>query len=161
MKTAICYYSRHHGNTLKLLEAMAGEGKADLIDVTTRQAVRLEGYDCIGFASGVYYGNFHKSVPLFARQYLPKGKTVFSSALTAAGWANAPGIWNLWLPSGAVLCWARLAAKGMTPSVRSKWWAVLPKGIRMKPTWKTGENFSGRFWRLPYITSLLLKQAYS
>ena len=77
MKTAICYYSRHHGNTLKLLEAMAGEGKADLIDVTTRQAVRLEGYDCIGFASGVYYGNFHKSVPLFARQYLPKGKTVF------------------------------------------------------------------------------------
>ena len=23
MKTAICYYSRHHGNTLKVLEAMA------------------------------------------------------------------------------------------------------------------------------------------
>lgn len=26
MKTAICYYSRHHGNTLKVLQAMAGEG---------------------------------------------------------------------------------------------------------------------------------------
>ena len=25
MKTAICYYSRHHGNTLNVLEAMADE----------------------------------------------------------------------------------------------------------------------------------------
>ena len=77
MKIAICYYSRHHGNTRKVLEALAGEGEADLIDVTTRQAVRLEGYDRIGFASGVYYGKFHPSVPAFARQYLPEGKPVF------------------------------------------------------------------------------------
>lgn len=26
MKTAICYYSRHHGNTRQVLEAMAGRG---------------------------------------------------------------------------------------------------------------------------------------
>lgn len=77
MKIAICYYSRHHGNTRKVLEALAGEGEADLIDVTTRQAVRLEGYDRIGFASGVYYGKSHPSVPAFARQYLPEGKPVF------------------------------------------------------------------------------------
>lgn len=77
MKTAICYYSRHHGNTRKILEAMAQEGGVDLIDVTTRQAVRLEGYDCIGFASGVYFGKFHESVLAFARQYLPQGKPVF------------------------------------------------------------------------------------
>ena len=77
MKTAICYYSRHHGNTRKLLEAMAREGDVDLIDVTTRQAVRLEGYDCIAFASGIYFGTFHNSVLAFARQYLPQGKPVF------------------------------------------------------------------------------------
>ena len=77
MKIAICYYSRHHGNTRKVLEALAGEGEAYLFDVTTRQAVRLEGYDRIGFASGVYYGKFHPSVPAFARQYLPEGKPVF------------------------------------------------------------------------------------
>ena len=77
MKTAICYYSRHHGNTLKVLEAMAREGEVDLIDVTPRQAVRLEGYDCIGFASGIYAFHFQKSVVEFARQYLPKGKPVF------------------------------------------------------------------------------------
>lgn len=77
MKTAICYYSRHHGNTLKVLEAIAGEGEVDLIDVTTRQAVRLEEYDCIGFASGIYAFEFQKAVVVFARQYLPQGKPVF------------------------------------------------------------------------------------
>ena len=38
MKTAICYYSRHHGNTLKVLEAMAEAAEIDLIDVTSRMA---------------------------------------------------------------------------------------------------------------------------
>ena len=77
MKTAVCYYSRHHGNTRKVLEAMAEEGDLDLIDVTARQTVRLEEYDCVGFASGIYFGKFQKSVPAFARQYLPQGKPVF------------------------------------------------------------------------------------
>ena len=40
MKTAICYYSRHHGNTLKVLEAMAEVAEIDLIDVTSRMAAR-------------------------------------------------------------------------------------------------------------------------
>lgn len=77
MKTAICYYSRHHGNTRKVAEAMAQEGQVDLIDVTSRQPVRLEEYDCIGFASGIYGFEFHKAVAAFARQYLPEGKPVF------------------------------------------------------------------------------------
>ena len=77
MKTAICYYSRHHGNTLKVLQAMAQEGDIDLIDVTIRQDVSLEDYDCVGFASGVYFGKFHEGVTAFARQYLPQGKPVF------------------------------------------------------------------------------------
>ena len=77
MKTAICYYSRHHGNTLKVAQAMALEGEVDLIDVTTRQAIRLEGYDCIGLASGIYGFEFQKAVVEFARQYLPNGKPVF------------------------------------------------------------------------------------
>lgn len=77
MKTAICYYSRHHGNTRKVLDAMAGEGGVDLIDVTAQQETRLEEYDCIGFASGVYFGKFHDGILSFARQYLPQGKPVF------------------------------------------------------------------------------------
>lgn len=77
MKTAICYLSCHHGNTRKVVEAMAQAGSADLIDVRTRQAVRLEEYDRIGFASGIYGFDFQKAVVEFARQYLPQGKPVF------------------------------------------------------------------------------------
>ena len=77
MKTAICYYSRHHGNTRKVLEAMAQGSGIDLIDVTSRVAVHLEDYDCIGFASGIYYSKFQETVLDFARQYLPRGKNVF------------------------------------------------------------------------------------
>ena len=77
MKTAICYLSCHHGNTRKVVEAMAVAGNADLIDVRTRQAVRLEEYDLIGFASGIYGFEMHESVAAFARQYLPAGKPVF------------------------------------------------------------------------------------
>ena len=77
MKTAICYYSYHHGNTKKIVEAMAEAGDADLIDLRTRQTVRLEDYDCIGFASGIYGFEMHKAVVDFAKQYLPAGKSVF------------------------------------------------------------------------------------
>ena len=77
MKTAICYYSRHHGNTRRVLEAMAEQGDADLIDVTASRSVRLEDYDRVGFASGIYFGKFQASVLRFARQYLPQGKPVF------------------------------------------------------------------------------------
>ena len=77
MKTVICYYSRHHGNTRKILEAMARGNDVDLVDVTSRVAVHLENYDCIGFASGIYYSRFQETVLDFARQYLPKGKDVF------------------------------------------------------------------------------------
>ena len=77
MKTAICYYSRHHGNTRSVLEAMAQEGETALIDVTARQSVRLEEYDCVGFASGIYGFEMHKAVVEYARQYRPQGKPVF------------------------------------------------------------------------------------
>lgn len=78
MKTAICYYSRHHGNTLKLLEAMAeGRDDVELFDVTGRMAFYPEHYDVIAFASGIYYGKFHQSVLDFARQYFPAGGKTF------------------------------------------------------------------------------------
>ena len=92
MKTAICYYSRHHGNTLRVIQAMAEEGDADLIDVTARQAVHLEDYDCIGFASGVYFGKFHAGVIQFARQYLPQGRPVFFVCTYGAAKGTGPKV---------------------------------------------------------------------
>ena len=76
-RAAICYYSKHHGNTRKVVEAMALEGDADLIDITAAPAVHLEGYERIGFASGIYGFETHPSVSRFLEEHLPEGKKVF------------------------------------------------------------------------------------
>ncbi len=77
MKTAICYYSYHHGNTRKVVEAMVEGEPVDLIDISTHTDVDLNAYDTIGFASGIYAGSFHKSLIRFAQEHLPEGKDVF------------------------------------------------------------------------------------
>ena len=53
MNTAIMYYSHHHGNTLKVLKAIAAEHPVTLIDVTASPRTDLTAYDRIGFASGI------------------------------------------------------------------------------------------------------------
>ena len=78
MKTAIAYYSKHHGNTKKLLDAIAtADPSVVLIDVTAQPSADLSGYDRIGFASGIYYSSFAKQVISFAEAQLPEGKDVF------------------------------------------------------------------------------------
>lgn len=54
MKTVIVYYSKHHSNTKKLLDAIAVAADVDLIDVTVDKDMDLSEYDRIGFASGIY-----------------------------------------------------------------------------------------------------------
>ena len=77
MKTAVVYYSKHHGNTKKLLDAIARENEVTLIDVTSQPEAVLSGYDRIGFASGIYYSSFAKQILTFAEDHLPEGKDVF------------------------------------------------------------------------------------
>lgn len=76
MKTAILYYSRHHGNTKKLIDAIAKKHGVTLIDAVENPNASLSGYDLVGFASGIYYSNFHKSV-MSAIDRLPEGQRVF------------------------------------------------------------------------------------
>ena len=77
MKTAIAYYSKHHGNTKKLVEAIASQYEITLIDVTENEDVDLNDFDCIGFASGIYFSNFAKQILTFAENNLPENKAVF------------------------------------------------------------------------------------
>ena len=77
MKTAIVYYSAHHGNTKKLVEAVAQGRDVTLIDALAVKTADLSGYELIGFASGIYFGKFHQSVVEFAKNNLPQGKKVF------------------------------------------------------------------------------------
>lgn len=77
MKTAIIYYSRHHENTKKLIDKIAKTREITLIDASNTQNFDLTDYDLIGFASGIYYSKFHKSVLEFAKNQLPMDKQVF------------------------------------------------------------------------------------
>lgn len=77
MKTAIVYYSKHHGNTKKLLDAIAQKNEVALIDITADPTVDLSAYDRIGFASGIYYSKFHKTLLAYAKEHMPEGKKTF------------------------------------------------------------------------------------
>lgn len=77
MKTAIVYYSKHHGNTRQLLDAIAKEHDVTLIDVTAQPQTDLTEFDRVGFASGIYYSKFHKTLLQYAQEHLPQGKDVF------------------------------------------------------------------------------------
>ena len=78
MNTAIVYYSKHHGNTKKLLDAIAAsDASVTLIDVTEHPDTDLAAFDRIGFASGIYFSSFAKQILAFAAEHLPEGKDVF------------------------------------------------------------------------------------
>ncbi len=77
MKTAIVYYSKHHENTKKLIDAIAAKYAVTLIDAAVTPNADLSEYDRIGFASGIYYSKFHKSVVKYIENALPVGKKVF------------------------------------------------------------------------------------
>ena len=77
MKTAIIYYSKHHGNTKKVIDAIAKDHDITLIDAANNDSFCLSDYDLISFASGIYYSKFHQSVLKFAENNLPFRKKVF------------------------------------------------------------------------------------
>ena len=78
MKTAIVYYSKHHGNTKKLLDAIkVADDAVTLIDVTADKDADISAYDRIGFASGIYYSTFAKQIMSYAEAHLPEGRDVF------------------------------------------------------------------------------------
>jgi flavodoxin len=60
-----------------VVRAIAAACEVELVDATKITEKDLNGYDAIGFASGIYYSKFHQSVLNFASVNLPEGKNVF------------------------------------------------------------------------------------
>lgn len=77
MKTVIVYASVHHGNTKKVVDAIAEKFDVDLIDATKVGERDLSGYDAIGFASGIYKSKYHQQLLNFVSVNLPQEKKVF------------------------------------------------------------------------------------
>ena len=62
MKALIICWSEHHGNTKKIADAMASVLHSEVIPSTDVDIETLGEYDVIGFGSGIYYWNHHKSL---------------------------------------------------------------------------------------------------
>ncbi len=77
MKTVIVYVSTHHGNTKKLVDAIAAEYDVATYDVISGNEIDLSGYDCIGIASGVAYGKYYPEMLRFLESSLPDHRKVF------------------------------------------------------------------------------------
>lgn len=65
---AIIYYSKHHGNTKKLLDSIKNECDVDLIDITNCNNIDLTKYRVIGFASGIYMSKFNEDIIKFIEE---------------------------------------------------------------------------------------------
>ncbi len=77
MKTILIYESTHHGNTKKLVDAVAKRYGIRTATVEEAAAMDLSAYDRIGIASGVAFGKFYEAAERFMDNSLPKGKDVF------------------------------------------------------------------------------------
>ena len=80
-KTVIVYASTHHGNTKKLLEAIAEQEDVKLIDIIGNESYDLSEYDRIGIASGIAYGKYYPQMLKFLENSLPCDTDVFSFIL--------------------------------------------------------------------------------
>ena len=79
MKTIILYYSKHHGNTRKIVQAAYTAIDADILDISSPKAAKedLSGYDRIGIASGIYGGSFHPEMIKYIKTHMRRKKQVF------------------------------------------------------------------------------------
>jgi flavodoxin len=59
-KAIIFYYSFHHENTKKMVDAIAAALPVRIVSVPVQETADLSEYDLVGFASGVYMSKFGK-----------------------------------------------------------------------------------------------------
>ena len=75
MNPIIICKSVHKGNTKKIAEAVAEVLDCEVVEPEELES--LEGYDVVGFASGIYYGGFHDSVVDLVEDLEGTGKSAF------------------------------------------------------------------------------------
>lgn len=61
-KTLVICKSVHHGNTARVAARIAEPLRAEVAEPDAVPYTILDGYDLVGFGSGVYYGRFHDAL---------------------------------------------------------------------------------------------------
>ena len=72
MKTILIYESTHHGNTKKLVDAVAKRYGIRTATVEEAATMDLSAYDRIGIASGVAFGKVYEATERFMDNSLPR-----------------------------------------------------------------------------------------
>ncbi|MHA1555711.1 MAG: flavodoxin family protein [Candidatus Heimdallarchaeota archaeon] len=86
MKSLLVLYSYHHKNTEKIANAIAKILDAEIKTPQQTNPVELQDYNLVGFGSGIYGENLHKSVLDFADnlpQVTNKKAFIFSTSALA------------------------------------------------------------------------------
>lgn len=88
-KNAMIYYSKHHGNTKKVLDFIASKHDLDLIPV--EENVDVSKYSFIGFASGTYMSKVASSITEYIGNHKEelRGKSTFILTTGGAGKPSA------------------------------------------------------------------------
>jgi len=78
MRSLTVYYSFHHYNTEKIALKIAHSLSGNVISLKESDINTIEGYDLVGFGSGIYFGKFHPALLTFIKR-LPdaEGKPAF------------------------------------------------------------------------------------
>ena len=76
MKSIIIYESTHHGNTKRLVDAIAAKYNVETFSIENARSIDLSGYDMIGLAAGIAFGKFYKRMEKFAAK-ISSGNRVF------------------------------------------------------------------------------------
>ncbi|MBP2045621.1 flavodoxin family protein [Methanobacterium aggregans] len=84
MKTAVIYYSSHHGNTKKIAEKLSEALEGKLFEYTDVDKYNTVDYNLIGFGSGIYHGKPAKEFLEFLEE-LPDVKNIKAFVFTTSG----------------------------------------------------------------------------
>lgn len=84
-KAIIVYHSEHHGNTKKLVDAIAAAHAADLAEADKAAGMDFSAYDAVGFASGIYMSGFHASLEALLNNAGLRGKKAFVLYTSGSG----------------------------------------------------------------------------
>lgn len=71
LKTLIICKSVHHQNTAQVARSIASVLHADVVAPEDVSAEKLQGYDLVGFGSGIYFGRFHAALRHWISQLPP------------------------------------------------------------------------------------------
>ena len=85
MKVLILYYSGYRNHTEKIAGIFADKIDCDLINIKESENVNIEGYNLIGFGSGVYKESLHQKLYRMVEKLDLNGRNTFVFSTSGVG----------------------------------------------------------------------------